>query len=39
MDTYHMYIANSIRKTGDLRSDVMASLDEAIEDFKASYFK
>ena len=39
MDTYHREIADSIRKTGDLRSDVMASLDEAIEDFKASYFK
>ncbi|ETA82551.1 F0F1 ATP synthase subunit alpha [Youngiibacter fragilis] len=39
MDTYHRDIADSIRKTGDLRSDVMASLDEAIEDFKASYFK
>jgi F-type H+-transporting ATPase subunit alpha len=39
MDTYHREIADSIRKTGDLRSDAMASLDEAIEDFKASYFK
>jgi hypothetical protein len=39
MDTYHRDIADSIRNTGDLRSDMIASLDEAIEDFKESYFK
>lgn len=39
MDTYHRDIADSIRTTGDLRSEMIASLDEAIEDFKESYFK
>ncbi|MBW8381797.1 MAG: F0F1 ATP synthase subunit alpha [Youngiibacter sp.] len=39
MDTYHRDIADSIRNTGDLRSDIIASLDEAIEDFKQSHFK
>lgn len=39
MDTYHRDIADSIRTTGDLRSDMITSLDEAIEEFKESYFK